>query len=290
MDPKSFLAGIKTEGLIEAEPSKPDEQGKETPAASPAEKKPEDAPKPEPKPAEAADPAKPEGTDAAAPGGDKPADPKPESPQAQDEQLPFHKHPRWKRLNDINKTLVEQNAQMNERIAALEGEREAAKKGEVPPIPEWFSNQFGDDEDAWRDFLDTVDKRAGKGDEPAKPAAKPEAAADDDKKWEAWVDDELDKLEDDPGVGKFDRNKLMLIAAEYLPTDENGDISLRKALDIMRNLEKGDKAKADDKIEARKKAASAAAPSPAPAKADDKKVMTSKDVRGKSFRKLLLED
>ena len=267
---ESFLAGIKAEGAIEAEAPEAgaDEAGKETPPASPADDKPK------------------EGADGQPDSGRKPEGQDPEKPEGEDDdELPFHKHPRWKKVIEERNELREVTQRQEERLAALETAQQGRNDAPAPKkiqIPDWFRESFGENDEAWAGFREyDAQRRAEMKAEVLQEQESVKAqAVEESKKWDKWVDGQLDALEDE-GL-KFDRNRLLKVANDYLPSDSDGNIDFRKAYDILQKMEPSD---AGDKAKAKKEAAGRAAPSPTQAK-PEKSVLTSKDLRGKSFKQL----
>lgn len=214
MNEVNELANIPKEGdeiqNLEIFKENQDEPAKETPAASPAENKPEE---------------------------------KPASSQAGDTEnennLPFHKHPRWiERENQFNNKLTALQSDYEGKLSAIEQKLSGLEnRGKPVEIPKWFSGIYGNDTQAWSDYL--ADQKArldeAKAEILADQSRSQRAEREEQEKWNTWVDSELSKLE---GEGKtFDRQKLIKVAVEYMPTDSEGNIDLHKAYDLMTKLE-----------------------------------------------------
>lgn len=149
-----------------------------------------------------------------------------------DIKIPFHKHPRWISLqNDLKKEkeFRESVTPLLERL----GQTPDHRTEETVKIPEWFTELFGENEDAWKKYraYDSEQRKQLRTEIVKEMQGEQQKLVDDQKKQEKWVDDEVAKLSDE-GL-KFDRNKLLKIALDYLPTDEDGNISFRKAYDIL---------------------------------------------------------
>ena len=169
-------------------------------------------------------------------GSKKDVDPE-ENPD--EEIIPFHKHPRWKEkqqeIDDLKAKIDSLEQKTSENLQAPQKQED-----ELPA--EWVA-LYGDDELSRKAFM-ADQKRTLKLKEEIlqefKKAQEEERRKSEEEtsKWEKWVDDELTQLKE--SGEKFEKNKLLKIAFDYKPTDESGNISFPKALEIMRLLEGGD--------------------------------------------------
>ncbi|MEK7091758.1 MAG: hypothetical protein AAB900_02095 [Patescibacteria group bacterium] len=255
-----FLANLQKEGEITPN----EEEEKETLPEPPADKKPEDI---ESQPEE----EKPKGEDELK---ETPEEGEPAVFQA------FHKHPRWQAVQEELKELREFRETASPLLEDIK-----KSKSETETIPAWFSELYGENEAAWNKYHDyDTEQRANLRkeimDEISQQSTK---SAEEQKKNDKWVEDELTTLESE-GL-KFNRNELMKVALEYLPTDNKGNISFRKALDIYEKTKpKEEKPNAD----AKKKIAAETMQKGKPNE-DIKDYKTSHDLVGKSFRDLIPE-
>ena len=64
---------------------------------------------------------------------------------------PFHTHPRWKEMQSKLHEKEEVIETLKKDIEDIKI-RQNAEKGDQQPIPKWFSNQFGEDEQAWSEY------------------------------------------------------------------------------------------------------------------------------------------
>lgn len=151
-----------------------------------------------------------------------------------EDNIPFHKHPRWiERENELN-SLKEQNEQTARELAEF---REQRKESADTQVPEWFQELFGDNEVAYRKYeehekarTEEIKQRVIQEQEQARVQATQET-----QKWNQWVTQNLDRLE---AEGKqFDRNKLINTMLEYKPTDENNNFDFRAGYKIYEALE-----------------------------------------------------
>ena len=227
MDVEKFLAGYGDKAVP---------QEKETPAESPADKQP------------AKDTAEPQPGEGAKDGSEKEGEkqsseikPEPKVFEA------FHKHPRWKQLVQERDKLRSDLTKLQDEVEPLLSE---LKKPEEAEMPAWFREAFEGDEAKWEKYRSYEARQR----ETIKQELMAEVRAEQDKaqktqkdeqvRWDKWVEDELETLEEE-GL-KFDKNELLKIATTYLPTDEKGNISLKKAYDILQKTKVG-KPKSDEK-------------------------------------------
>ena len=262
-----FLANLPQEGKIETteNPEEGQKEEKETPPASPAEKPEKDEPAP---------PAEGEKE------GESPKEGEPAVFQA------FHKHPRWKALQDELKNLRDFRDKATPLLERL-GQEPQERQEESVEIPAWFSGLFGDNKEAWVKYrsYDAEQRKTLRSEILQEVRQEEERQISEQKKQEKWVDDEIQKLADE-GL-KFDRNELLKIALEWLPTDEEGNISFSKAYKILENLKAGkpEKPSSDEK----KKIADQTMKKSK--ETDGKKdYKTSADLRYKSFHDLIPEE
>lgn len=217
--------------------------------------------------------------------GDKKEDKTSEDTQdAKDE--PFHK--RWEQQrnklkrefdDELNSKLSEQAQQFEEKLQAF------GKRDQTAQVPGWVKKIYGDSPEGvdfyreWRQEQEQEMQQLKKQiyDESLQKATNEKK---EQERWQGWVKSELDDLE---GEGKaFDRNKLMKVATDYMPTDEEGNISFSKAYAIYEKLEALE-AK-PEKLDARKKLAdSTIGSSPNTGETKQKVYETSASLRNKSW-------
>lgn len=219
MPDNDFLAGIRRENMMEFAPEK-DEQETETPAESPSEKEPKDE-------ESGSQPEAQEGKDDTPPAEAKPSE---EEEPAVFEA--FHKHPRWqslqKELKDLSQ-FKEQTMPLLEKIAtSLESNQDT-----IPPMPDSFKDAFGENQALWEKQYRYEKQREDRLLSAVRQELQTaiQAPTREEKKWNEWVDNSVAELEAE-GL-KFNRNELMKVAVDYQPTDKEGNISLRKAYDIL---------------------------------------------------------
>ncbi|MCR4278114.1 MAG: hypothetical protein NUV85_03850 [Candidatus Berkelbacteria bacterium] len=264
MGNNTFMANIEQEGRID-QPVRADEEDKETPPESPADKKPEDEP--------------------ASPADEKGEDATPDSEKGEPKVFEaFHKHPRWIALNqelDELREFREKAAPLLDRLGD-----EPSKTEETSKIPEWFVELFGENEGSWKKYRDyDVEQRKQLRTEIFNEIRSVEThKKEEEKKWDKWVDTEVQKLEDE-GL-KFNRNELLKIAVDYAPTGSDGNVSLRKAYQILVATKGEQKPSIKPAVEEKKKIADQTMQKGKP-EGERKDYKTPADLRGKSFRDLV---
>lgn len=278
MDKDSFLANVEKEGSLETPEIR--EEGKETPPAPPAETKPREG-----------EPAAPAGGEPE--GGGEPKEGEPKVFQA------FHKHPRWIALN---KELQELRDFRDRAAPLLEGlEKEPASDG-GEAIPQWFIDLFGENADAWAKYRQytKAERDQFRSDILAELRKESAEAQAEVEKWDKWVDEELSSLVSDEEIAsrareigfnfsdkestKAFRNELLKAALDWKPSDEEGNISLKMAFDIL-EMQKLRKEAPKGQIE-RKRIADQTMAKPK-GEAGKKDYMTPADLAGKGFRDLI---
>ena len=201
MSIEEILVDVKKEGLDPFEALE-----KETPSDSPAVEEPKEVVK-----------------------EDKPV----EGDNTPEDNVPFHKHPRWiERENELNelKVKADEFEQFKQEIA------EKSKPSDTK-VPDWFVELYGDNEVAYRKYeehekarTEEIEARVIEKQEQARTQAVHES-----QKWNKWVEDEIGKLE---AEGKqFDRNKFINTMLTYRPTDENNNFDFQAGYKIYEALE-----------------------------------------------------
>lgn len=210
-----------------------------------------------------------------------------------DENLPFHKHPRWKATQDELDRLRRFEADAKPRLETYEQMMsrlgQTNQSSSTVQIPEWFPKTGNQKEDE-RQYQQYLNYESGVKaqikqeliDEQIREQQQKQA---EEKKWTDWVNTSLDKLEDEGQ--KFDRNELQKIALEYLPTDLDGNIDFGKALKIMNQLKVQERIEAENKSDARKRLADTANASTQRADKPVAKVQTSQSLRNQSWDALI---
>lgn len=201
-----------------------------------------------------------------------------EVPSTPEENIPFHKDPRWIKREEELSSLRERDEINAREIAELKAFKEESTK-QAESTPEWFKELYGDNPSAYQKYLEHENRRT---DEIKKgiledQERKVQSEKEEVQKWEKWREDSYLALEAE-GL-KFDRNKLGKILLDYAPTDEKGNIDFKKGYRIYEALEAKEPAVNST---ARKQIADTTTVSPK-GEAQKKNYMTADDLRGKSW-------
>lgn len=271
MPDNDFLTNIMRQDQVQFEPEttvEDDEKEKETPSDPSAEKEPK----------EGESESQSEDKD----GKDEPQ-PK-ESEKSEDEEPAvfeaFHKHPRWRAMQDELRTLrdfQERTLPILEKIStSMETREETAAN-----MPDWFKEAFGDNQEIWQKYLaaGAKEKSSLKEEILNEINSTIQQASAEEQKWDKWVEDSIAELQNE-GL-EFNRNELLKVAVDYQPSDENGNISLRKAYDILK-LAKGTTATPKPDATKKKEIASKTMGN-VPVKEKEKDVRTWGEMQGRSF-------
>ncbi len=172
-----------------------------------------------------------------------------------EKKVDFHEHPRFKALIEEKNALKAQVDELSHLKADVDSWKASQTKSDTP---KWWQTLYGDSPEAgtaWNEYQshDKEVRQQIKSEVLSEIKAQEQKAHDEEQAWGKWVDSSLAELTSE-GL-TFDRNKLLKIAADYQPSDENGNISLRKAYDLYTKLEGG-----SEKSDARKKLASMTSP------------------------------
>ena len=156
-----------------------------------------------------------------------------------EDNIPFNKHPRWQELQRQNEEMQRQLEELSGlagTVDTLKAEQEKAHKG-AEPLPDEWVQLYGDD-DASRKAYGLFQTQFSKMESSVMEKIKQEQeqaqkqAQEHEQTWNKWVDDEVAALE--AKGEKFDKNKLLKVAVDMRPTDEEGNISLPMALEILK--------------------------------------------------------
>lgn len=167
--------------------------------------------------------------------------------------IPFHKHPRWKKMKQELDELRTLKESLNQKTTE---DAPRAKEDEDTSLPQWVLDLTGgqvtpEAQQFYKNYLkENNSMRKSLKDEVLKEIQSEQTQQQaEEAKWNKWIDDEVERLEDDGH--KFNKNELLKVANEFQPVDSKGNISLDKALQILQLQ----KVKKDEGVEARKKIA-----------------------------------
>ena len=235
-----------------------DEEGKETPPESPPEKKTEQEKSPSQE-------------------GEKESTP-------EEDKVPFHKHPRFQEITRENRELKEAVKGLSKfREEAEPKLKELGQKGQ--PIPQWFANTFGENEQAWEQYQgyekELRQKIKDEFYQEQEELGKQQEA--EQKKWSDWTSNQLQQLKDE-GL-KFDQNELLKVLVEYKPMDDEGNLNFHKGYEILSKIKTAEGVDKSKKTEEKKKTASATMEGGEGGE-QERKYRTSKDLRNKDWTDL----
>jgi hypothetical protein len=193
-----------------------------------------------------------------------------------DNNIPFHKHPRFKQVieekNRLKEELEEMKAHMEEKFNNLE------TKQSLNEIPSWFVEMFGDNEAAWK-----VWEKKEKADrenilkEAANLYEKQKAVTEEESQhWDQWVDDNVSSI---PNIkNENDKNELLKIMLDYKPTDDEGNLDFQKGYNIWKMSKKQ-----NEVTQNKKEIADVTNSESSAEKSNDKGYLTTNDIRGKAW-------
>jgi len=203
-----------------------------------------------------------------------------------DNTVPFHEHPRFKELisqkNEIKERFEEQTKQLEELKSLIANQSSQPTKEETNVDPELIP-LLGDDPKIhaqWKKVLQNErDQMLREFRE--QQSKEYQQQYEQQARWDNWVKESVSALKEQ---GKtFDENKLLKIAIDYKPTDDQGNIDFYKAYEIMKALEP---AKDESKKIAKQKIASQTMKGSSSSNISEEKVIRSIDLKNKSWTDL----
>ena len=212
------------------------------------------------------------------PKGDKPVVGDDTPPPTEEDNVPFHKHPRWQQMQEKASKVDDLERELHELR-----ENVTHREPSDQEVPESFQKLYGNDPVAYKAYReeqirlkDELKRELFEEQEAATRAEREES-----EKWTNWVEDEFTRLQSD---GKqFDRNELGKIMLDYAPTDANGNLDFDKGLALYETLKSAKTAPVNST--ARKQLA-AAATATTTGETPKKDYMTTEDLRSKSWSAL----
>lgn len=139
-----------------------------------------------------------------------------------EDNTPFHKHPRWIERENELKTLKERDEVREREFADLK--EQTSQRLSDTNIPDWFSTLYGDNQEAWEKYSehDKAVREEMKKEILEAQEQQVQKAQEQQKYWDSWVDTEMTKLES-KGY-KFDRDELGQVMLKTRPTDDKGNL------------------------------------------------------------------
>ena len=142
-----------------------------------------------------------------------------------------------------------QEQEFNRKIEELQGKFQPAEQSPSETINPLLVPLIGDDPAAHKAWND-AQKQARivmRQEMQQEEETRQREARENTERWENWVKDGVARLK---SQGKrFDENALVKVAVDYRPTDDQGNISIDKAYDILEQLSPKDRQKAKAKKE-----------------------------------------
>jgi len=211
-------------------------------------------------------------------------DPQLKETETEEDKLPFHKHPRWKKVMDELKDLRE----FRENTTKTPEKVEDVK---MPEMPKWYTDLYGENQEGWEAY---VKQRQSEREEDRKAILadlekRQKEAEEKVSKMDAWVDEQVQTLKDDPEIGAFDRNKLLKVMLDYKPTDDEGNLDFYKGYQILQLQDKKPAGENPDITKSKIKKAIASQTVQKSKSTENTGVMSTNDVRYKSFSQLAEE-
>ena len=167
-----------------------------------------------------------------------------------EEPTPFHKHPRFTKLveerNQYKQDLQELKNNMDSKFSEIE------KKDSQSKIPNWFSELYGDNENAWNEYskYDKQNRADIKKEILDEMNSKQQEVDKQQQERDSYIDQEFQALEEEGK--KFSRNEFMKFMIEWKPSNDKGQLDFQKGYKMFELMNKKD----PKKMAARKKIAS----------------------------------
>jgi hypothetical protein len=210
----------------------------------------------------------------------------PSEGESDEDNLPFHKHPRFKNLIKENKELKTMLAEINQKLSP----KENTETPSTDTIPNWFKSIYGDNQELYKEFSTYSNQQqqeiVAKAVETLREEmTKPQREAE---QVQQWISEKLTELHDEGE--EFTDDELINVMKEYTPFGENGQLDFRKGLKLMKAFAtvKSKDTTDKEKSEARKKigAMTAGGGQGTPPKS----AVNMNDIRKKSWNQLVRED
>ena len=158
----------------------------------------------------------------------------PETPE--EENIPFHKHPRFKALTSENRELKESLASLTEKVSQFET-KFTQQETEAQPIPDWFIELYGENEELYSKYKQDEEKRIHNMEAAImqKLAPKLQAIEQEErtKATNQYIQKELEAIKaEEPNI---DTNAVMKVVYEKKLFDENGNLNFRAGAEWLKD-------------------------------------------------------
>jgi hypothetical protein len=191
------------------------------------------------------------------------------------DNVPFHKHPRWKQRQQEMEELKSQNEKLSDELRQFVKAQTNSNQEFVPD--DEFKYLFGDNPEAYKKFKGMTEKYAKElVDEQINSfKQEQERIQEQTQKWEQHMENTLSELSIDNNVklSKSDRNEIYKMALDIRPTDSDGNISIEKTFELWNDRREKPSAE-------KKKRVASLSTTKDKAKAAVKEYMTSDDLKG----------
>jgi hypothetical protein len=174
-----------------------------------------------------------------------------DQPKETEEEVPFHKHPRFKAITHENRELKAQIEEFNQWRQTID--QKVQQPTQDAPVPDWFATAFGDNPEAYAALQQFEAER----EEQLKTSILQKIEADksqkkqQDNQIKQFIDGEITKLKDEGNT--FDENELKKVVLENKLFDDSGKLNFKAGLMLL-------KASRSTTTEAKKELASKTAP------------------------------
>ena len=211
-----------------------------------------------------------------------------------EDNVPFHKHPRWQEMqnelrskNEIIEQLKNDVGSVKDGVDSIQKEFKASAQEQVPSE---FIDLYGLDPNApntqlaWKKFQALFPSQSR---EEIKQELKQEFIAEQQKHDQEqariieWSRSEMQKLKDE---GKtFDENKLLKVIEKYSPVNEAGHTDFKKAYEIY-ELQEGARREKKERVVKAKKQIAARSSQGSSTEAEKPAFVTPEDLEGKDWQ------
>ncbi len=203
-----------------------------------------------------------------------------------EEELPYHKNPRWQKV-------FRENKEMKERLAALEASASTppprAEEPKDASIPAWF----GGDEATYRLYkADQEAERSRIKQELIQEQQRAQEASQQEQvKLQQWVSESIAQVEEANGLD-FSRdeslkNEIMQMTIKYSPVDDNGNLDFQKGYELLQLSRGSGQEVAEAEKKKAKKSLASTTVGGAKAEAEPREYMTPADFRNKGWRDII---
>lgn len=149
--------------------------------------------------------------------------------ETEEKPVPFHEHPRFKEVIEQRNEFKQQLDDVQKTVGEV-AENQTKQQSNLPPE---FVHLYGDDDVAKRLYEYQENQRESiKAELRAEGDTQRKQEVEETKRQDVWVENGLQELKDQGET--FNTNELMKVAIDFQPTDEEGNISLSKSLEILK--------------------------------------------------------